>query len=100
MMPDTLRATLQTELGATFVIERELGGGGMSRVFVAREPALKREVVVKVLPPNLRSTLSVARFRREVELTAQIQHPNILPIITSGGSGALLYYIAPYVAGG
>jgi serine/threonine-protein kinase len=99
-MPDKLHATLQAQLGTTFVVERELGGGGMSRVFVAREPALKREVVVKVLPPDLRSTLSVARFRREVELTAQIQHPNILPVITTGGSDALLYYVAPYVAGG
>lgn len=72
----------------------------MSRLFIAHEPALDREVVVKVLPPDLRSTNSVARFRREIRVTAQLQHPHILPVIACGGDDRLLYYVVPYVAHG
>ena len=72
----------------------------MSRVFVAYEHALKREVAVKVLPPDLISTTSVARFRQEIEVTARLQHPHILPVVTTGGTDVLIYYVMPYVAGG
>ena len=99
-MPSQLEVTLQSLLGDAFHIRRELSGAGMSRVFVAYEPALKREVVVKVLPPDLRSRSSVARFRQEIEVTAQLQHPHILPVIGAGGDERLLYYIMPFVAGG
>ncbi|HRN54513.1 MAG TPA: serine/threonine-protein kinase, partial [Gemmatimonadaceae bacterium] len=99
-MPDALREALQSLLGSSFELRRELGGGGMSRVFVAHEPALKRDVVVKVLPTDLFSTKSADRFQREVETTARLQHPHILPVVTAGGSARLRYYVVPYIAGG
>jgi eukaryotic-like serine/threonine-protein kinase len=108
-LPDRVK----TALGGAYVLERELGGGGMSRVFVARETALGRDVVVKVLPPELSGAVSAERFRREVQLAARLQHPHIVPLLTAGDtadtSGArdsssaagegLLYYTMPYVAG-
>jgi serine/threonine-protein kinase len=72
----------------------------MSRVFVAWEPGLEREVVVKVLPHDLRSNTSVARFRREILVTAQLIHPHILPVIAAGGDTATLWYVMPYIASG
>lgn len=97
--PFALRDALQALLGPAYRLDRELGGGGMSRVFVAHELALKRDVVVKVLPPDLATTASVARFTREVELTARLQHPHILPLIAAGGNERMLYYVAPFVRG-
>ena len=87
-------------LGDAYVLERELGGGGMSRVFVAEEAALGRRVVVKVLAPDLRDTVSVERFRREVRLAARLQHPHIVPLFAAGAlpSGAL-FYTMPFVEG-
>lgn len=99
-MPHALRDALQAILGPAFRLDRELSGGGMSRVFVAEEPALKREVVIKVLPTDLFSTKSAERFQREVEVTARLQHPHILPVVTAGGSERLRYYVVPYIAGG
>jgi serine/threonine-protein kinase len=100
-----LRAQLEADLGSAFVFERELGGGGMSRVFLATERALGRSVVLKVLPPELAGEVSVERFRREVALTARLQHPNIVPVIGAGETtpvgpkAGLLYYTMPYVDG-
>src|SRR5439155_18211889 len=74
-----LKARLQVALGDAYRIERELGGGGMSRVFLAHETALKRQVVVKVLPPEMAAGVNIERFRREVELAASLQHPHIVP---------------------
>ncbi len=74
-MTSDLRTQLQSALGAAYTIERELGGGGMSRVFVATETTLGRKVVVKVLPPDLAAELSVERFRREIQVAAQLQNP-------------------------
>ena len=87
-------------LGAAYAFERELGGGGMSRVFVADEVALGRRVVVKVLAPELSDTVSVERFRREVRLAARLQHPHIVPLFAAGAlpNGAL-YYTMPFVEG-
>ena len=90
---------LQDAVAGAYVIERELGGGGMSRLFVATERSLNRQVVIKVLPPELSSAVSAARFRQEIELAAQLQHPHIVPILTSGASNGLLYYIMPFVRG-
>lgn len=95
----SLHAVLQTVIGPAFEIGRELPGAGMSRVFLAREPALGRDVVVKVLPPDLVSSSSLQRFTREVEVTARLQHPHILPIITAGGNDDLRYYITPFIGG-
>ena len=71
-MSDDLRDQLQSALGAAYTIERELGGGGMSRVFVARENALGREVVVKVLAPELSASVSAERFTREIKRVCAI----------------------------
>src|SRR2546427_221319 len=94
-----LKARLQVALGDAYRIERELGGGGMSRVFLAQETALKRQVVVKVLPPEMAAGVNVERFRREVELAASLQHPHIVPLLSAAASGDLLYYTMPLVEG-
>jgi tRNA A-37 threonylcarbamoyl transferase component Bud32/tetratricopeptide (TPR) repeat protein len=90
---------LQTALGSAYTIERELGGGGMSRVFVAEELALGRKVVIKVLPPELAAELSTERFEREIRLAAQLQHPQIVPVLTAGAADGLPYYTMPLVDG-
>ncbi|HJU74355.1 MAG TPA: serine/threonine-protein kinase, partial [Gemmatimonadaceae bacterium] len=69
----------------------------MSRLFLASERALGRRVVVKVLPPELGSDVSIARFRREMELAARLQHPNILGVLTAGVDGDLVWYAMPFV---
>jgi serine/threonine-protein kinase len=94
-----LRALLQDSLGAAYSLERELGGGGMSRVFVASDHALGRKVVVKVLPPELAAALSVERFKREIMLAAAMQHPNIVPVLNTGTTERLPYFMMPFVEG-
>jgi serine/threonine-protein kinase len=89
---------LQAALGAAFLLERELRGG-MSRVFVGRETALGRTVVLKVLPPDLAAGLSVERFRREIQVAASLQHPHIVPLLSTGQAGDFLYYTMPFVEG-
>ena len=86
-------------MGDAFRIERELEGGGMSRLFVAVEASLNRHVVVKLLPPEFANEVSAARFKKEVEVAAQLQHPHILPVLSAGARDGLLYYIMPYVHG-
>src|SRR4030095_9798534 len=90
---------LQSALGDTYTIERELGGGGMSRVFLAREQALGRAVVLKFLLPVLAAGLRAERFAREVRLAAAMQHPNVVPLFTAGEAAGLPYYVMPYVSG-
>jgi serine/threonine-protein kinase len=94
-----LRAQLQASLGDAYAIERELGGGGMSRVFLAEETRLGRRVVVKVLSPELGAGLSTERFEREIRLAARLQHPHIVPLLAAGDVDGLPYYTMPYVAG-
>ncbi len=99
-MSDVFLATrLQTAMGDAYRLERELPGGGMSRLFVALEASLNRRVVIKVLPPELASDVSAARFKKEIELAAHLQHPHILPILAAGAKDDLLYYVMPFVAG-
>ncbi|HEX5829785.1 MAG TPA: serine/threonine-protein kinase, partial [Gemmatimonadaceae bacterium] len=90
---------MQSVLGDAYTVEREITGGGMSRLFVAAEHALRRRVVVKVLPRERVSEQSAARFRREIELAAALQHPHILPVHSAAVRDGLLYYVMPYVAG-
>ncbi len=97
-MPDELTNALQSTLGASYSVERELGGGGMSRVFVATELAFKREVVVKVLPRD-RGDLSVERFKLEIMMAAKLQHPHIVPLLSAGELDGTPYFIMPYVSG-
>src|SRR6266550_2345695 len=94
-----LRDQLQAALGSTYTLERELGGGGMSRVFVATESALGRKVVIKVLAPELAAGVSGERFAREIRLAAKLQHPNIVPLHAAGDAGGLPYYTMPFVEG-
>ncbi len=94
-----LRAQLQSTLGDGYTLERELGGGGMSRVFVAHENALGRTVVVKVIAPELAEGVSAERFAREVKLAARLQQANIVPVLSTGSSGSLPYYTMPFVTG-
>ncbi len=94
-----LRTQIQTTLGDDYTLERELGGGGMSRVFVAHENALGRTVVVKVIAPELAEGVSAERFAREVKLAARLQQANIVPVLSTGSSGSLPYYTMPFVTG-
>jgi serine/threonine-protein kinase len=94
-----LRTQLEATLGAAYTIERELGGGGMARVFAAEETRLRRKVVVKVLSPELAAGVSAERFEREIQTVASLQQANIVPILTVGDTGGLPYYIMPFVDG-
>ena len=94
-----LRDQLQSTLGSAYTLERELGGGGMSRVFVATETALGRSVVVKVLPPDLIGGVNIDRFRREILLAAKLQHPHIVPVLAAGEMSGIPFYTMPLVEG-
>ncbi|HMG71651.1 MAG TPA: serine/threonine-protein kinase, partial [Gemmatimonadaceae bacterium] len=99
-MNDDLFDQLQKTFGKNFTIERELRAGGMARVFVARDESLGREIVVKVLPPELTNEFSAARFAREIKLAAALQEPHILPVLSAGQTvGGLPYFTMPYVRG-
>jgi serine/threonine protein kinase len=94
-----IRESLQQSLGEAYALERELPRGGMSRVFAARETALGRVVVLKVLSPELAATLSAERFKREITLAAQLQHPHIVPLLNTGHAAESLYYTMPLIEG-
>ncbi|MGH7526546.1 MAG: protein kinase domain-containing protein, partial [Gemmatimonadales bacterium] len=94
-----LRATLQRTLAGTYTIERELGGGGMSKVYLAQETALGRRVVIKTLPPELAQAVSSERFRQEIRFAAQLTHPHIVPVLAAGESEGLPWYSMPYHEG-
>ena len=98
-MTDALRERLQQSLGANHTIDRELTGGGMSRVFVATEHAFGRSVVVKVLPSDAAAQLSLDRFAREILVAARLQHPHIVPLISAGDAGGVPYFTMPFVEG-
>lgn len=90
---------LQTTLSGSYVLERELGGGGMSKVFLADELRLGRKVVVKVLSPELAAGISAERFEREIRLAASLQQANIVPLLSTGDTNGLPFYTMPYVEG-
>jgi len=94
-----LREKLQTQLGGAYQIERELGGGGMSRVFSATETAFGRKVVIKVLPGELGAGVNVERFKREIQVAANLQHPHIVPVLTAGEMGDVPFYTMPFIDG-
>ena len=96
---ERLTVQLQEALGGGYAIERELGGAGMSRVFLAEEVSLHRKVVIKVLPPELASTVSRDRFRREIQLVAQLQHAHIVPLLSSDSTDTLVWFTMPFVSG-
>jgi serine/threonine-protein kinase len=94
-----LRDQLQVTLGKSYTLERELGGGGMSRVFVADDTRLGRKVVVKMLSPDLAASLSAERFEREIKLAASLQQANIVPLLSAGDTDGVPYYTMPFVEG-
>lgn len=97
---DELRESVQAAVGTTYRLERELGGGGMSRVFLAHDEGLNRPVVVKVLLPELVSGVSVQRFSREVRAAATLQHPHIVPVLFAGHTASEIpFYVMPFVHG-
>ena len=98
-MTDALLEILEHSLRGSYRVEREIGGGGMARVFVAEETALSRRVVVKVLSAELSHEFSAERFAREVKLLARLQHPNIVPVLTAGTVGDIPYYTMPFIEG-
>lgn len=94
-----LRARLEAAVGTAYRVENELGQGGMAVVFLARDIRHDRSVAIKVVRPELAASLGAERFLREIESASQLQHPHILPLLGSGESGELLYYVMPYVEG-
>src|SRR5688572_5372607 len=98
-MTDSLRNSLQSAIGSGYRVERELGGGGMSRVFVARDLSLDRDVVVKVLDRESTAGVSGDRFRCEIQVIARLQHPHIMPILSAGTADGALYYVMPFMGG-
>ena len=94
-----LRDLLQSSLGTGYRLSRELGGGGMAKVYVADDGA-ERRVVVKVLSPDLAAGVDMERFRREIRVAAKLHHPRIVPVLSAGQSGdAPLYYTMPFIEG-
>ncbi|HLQ22621.1 MAG TPA: protein kinase [Gemmatimonadales bacterium] len=94
-----LRDGLEAELRGRYVIERELGRGGMATVFLARDLRHERPVALKVLHPELAATLGPERFLREIRLAARLQHPHILTVLDSGDAAGQLWFTMPYVEG-
>jgi eukaryotic-like serine/threonine-protein kinase len=95
MIPDRLAAALADR----YVLERELGAGGMATVYLAEDVRHRRKVAVKVLRPELAASMGPDRFLREIEIAAQLQHPHILPLLDSGDAGGFLFYVMPFVQG-
>src|SRR5262245_50707997 len=94
-----LQAQLEASLGASYVVEREIGGGGMARVFVAEELGLGRKVVIKILPTETSGGISAERFAREIKLAASLQQANIVPVLATGTAAGFPYYTMPFVEG-
>ncbi|MGH7530890.1 MAG: protein kinase domain-containing protein [Gemmatimonadales bacterium] len=93
-------APLATALADRYVIERELGRGGMATVYLAEEKKHRRRVAIKVLRPDVTASLGAERFLREIAIAARLAHPHIVPLIDSGEAAGLLYYVQPFVPGG
>jgi eukaryotic-like serine/threonine-protein kinase len=90
---------LTTGLADRYSIEREIGRGGMATVYLARDLKHQRNVALKVLDPELGAVLGAERFLSEIRVTANLQHPNLLPLFDSGAVEGLLYYVMPFVDG-
>src|SRR3989449_6807914 len=86
-------------LAERYHVERELGRGGMATVYLAQDLKHDRDVAIKVLNPEVATSVGVERFLREIRLAARLQHPHILPLHDSGEAGGFLFYVMPYVAG-
>src|SRR5256886_7043447 len=94
-----VRARLHAALRGRYVIESELGYGGMAVVFLALDLKHHRRVAIKVFKPELAAALGPDRFLREIEIAARLNHPHILTLHDSGEAAGLLYYVMPYIEG-
>ena len=94
-----LPAQLTEALRDRYLLERELGRGGMATVYLARDLKHDRPVALKVLHPELAATLGPERFQREIRLAARLQHPHILTVLDSGEAAGQLWFTMPYVEG-
>jgi eukaryotic-like serine/threonine-protein kinase len=92
-------ADLNASLAGHYIIDHELGRGGMALVYLARDVKHERFVALKTLRPELAVALGADRFLREIKLAARLQHPNILPVYDSGNAAGTLYYVMPFVEG-
>src|SRR2546425_2210445 len=99
MSGDPLFERVATTLANRYVLERELGRGGMATVYLARDVALGREVAIKVLPPTTRDYMGGERFTRETQIAAQLSHPHIVPLFEAGDADGILFYVMGYVEG-
>jgi eukaryotic-like serine/threonine-protein kinase len=93
------RAVLSPALSDRYEVEREIGRGGMATVYLARDVKHNRCVAIKVLSAELGAVLGIERFLSEIRVTANLQHPNVLPLFDSGEAAGLLYYVMPFVDG-
>jgi eukaryotic-like serine/threonine-protein kinase len=92
---EELRAALHEQ----YAVESEVGRGGMATVFLAEDLKHGRRVAIKVLSPELSSSMDGDRFKREIQIAARLSHPHILPVFDSGEANGLLYYVMPFVDG-
>ena len=91
--------SLKAALADRYVLERELGSGGMATVFLAHDPRHNRKVAIKVMHPDLAALFGPGRFLKEIETTANLQHPHILPLFDSGRVENTVFYVMPFVQG-
>ena len=98
-MSDIPVTRLNAALEGRYAIEREIGEGGMATVFLADDLKHERKVALKVLKPELAAVVGAERFLSEIKVTANLQHPNILPLFESGEADGFLFYVMPYVEG-
>src|SRR5689334_13342672 len=97
--PSSRETQLAGAVADRYDIEREIGHGGMATVYLARDRRHNRRVAVKVLDAELGAVIGVERFLTEIQVTANLQHPNVLPLYDSGSGNGLLYYVMPFVDG-
>ena len=98
-MDDVSLERLSSALSDRYEIDREVGEGGMASVYLARDVKHNRNVALKVLKPELAAVVGAERFLAEIETTANLQHPHILPLYDSGEADGFLFYVMPYVEG-
>jgi serine/threonine-protein kinase len=98
-MSATKTERLSAALSGRYVVEREIGEGGMATVYLAEDVKHGRKVALKVLKPELAAVVGAERFLAEIKTTANLQHPHILPLHDSGEADSFLYYVMPYVEG-
>ena len=90
---------INVALEGRYAIERELGEGGMATVYLADDIKHERKVALKVLKPELAAVVGAERFLAEIKVTANLQHPHILPLFDSGEADSYVFYVMPYVEG-